>query len=165
MKALEYIGRTREYLNYLERHILNVASAWKELQNKCKDMNFIYDDFYFFTIDEQIKEHDISKFSKEEFTTYRKRFYPVEGEKCDSLGHAWEHHKHNNSHHWENWTKEKQYAPNGWMIPCVHMIVDWMAMSYEFKDTAQSYYEKNKDRIILPNYTIPFIYEIFKRIE
>ena len=45
------------------------------------------------------------------------------------------------------------------------MIIDWMAMSYKFEDTAQEYYEKNKDRINLPDYVEKFIYEIFSRID
>ncbi len=45
MQALDLIGKTREYLDYLEEHILNVDRAWKEIQKSCKHMKFIYDDY------------------------------------------------------------------------------------------------------------------------
>ena len=44
------------------------------------------------------------------------------------------------------------------------MVLDWMAMGYKFGDTAQEYYEKNKDKIALPNIAIPFMYETFERL-
>ena len=43
----EIIQKTREYLDYLEEHYNNVQKAWKIIQDKCKDMPFIYDDFQF----------------------------------------------------------------------------------------------------------------------
>ena len=163
MKALELINKTREYLDYLEEHILNVGKAWNELQDKCKDMEFIYNDYLFGGIDEEVRRHDISKLSKYEFMEYRLCFFPTKSESKTKLSEAWEHHKEYNTHHWENWTTNEYSDPNEWIIHCAHMIVDWMAMGYKFNDTAQVYYEKNKDKIILPNYAVNFIYEIFSR--
>ena len=40
-------------------------------------------------------------------------------------------------------------------------IVDWMAMGYEFGDTAKEYYEKMKDEINFPDWAIKLMYEIF----
>lgn len=53
---------------------------------------------------------------------------------------------------------------DSWIIHCVHMILDWMAMGMKFGDTAQQYYESNKSRIHLPEYAEEFMYEIFSRI-
>lgn len=80
MKALEYIQKTREYLDYLERHIRNVQKAWEEIQDKCKDEYFVYDDMYWRALNDDICSHDLSKFSSHEFTQYRANFYPVESE-------------------------------------------------------------------------------------
>jgi hypothetical protein len=44
------------------------------------------------------------------------------------------------------------------------MVIDWMAMGIKFNDTAQSYYEKNKDKIDLPEKGVKFIYEIFEKV-
>ena len=165
MKTLDIIQKTREYLDYLEEHIVNVEKAWKEMQVKCKDMRFIYDDFYHHWIDMQVQLHDVSKLSEYEFVQYRDAFFPLSYEEKEPLGSAWEHHKRHNPHHWENWTSLKIVSnPNEWEVHCVHMVIDWMAMGYKFGDTAQKFYEKNKEKIDLPDYAIDFIYEIFKRI-
>ena len=164
MKALKIIKQTRNYLDYLEEHLLNVEKAWNELGFKCKDMDFIYDDFLFHNIDSVVKNHDLSKLSKSEFIQYRDFFFPTESANKGKLGNYWRHHKANNPHHWENWTKQEYYNPYEWAVHCVHMIIDWMAMGYKFGDTAQQYYESNKNKIKLPDYAVKFIYEIFSRL-
>lgn len=160
-EIIQQINKTREYLDYIETHVLNVQRAWEELKEKCRDMRFIWDDFVYWSIEAEILSHDLSKMSEFELVQYRRVFFPTKTEQgVYDLGDAWEHHKDNNPHHWENWTKRE----NEWEINCVHMVCDWIAMGYEFKDNAQQYYEKNKKRIKLPVYAVVFIYEIFNRI-
>ena len=166
MQTIEVINKTREYLDYVEEHVKNVQKAWGELQEKCKDMRFVYDDYVWGMIDGAIKEHDLSKLSKYEFVQYRECFYPCDGEAKKELGDAWEHHKEENPHHWENWIEnDDPNDPYTWEVNCVHMVADWTAMGYKFGDTAKEYYEKNKHKIDLPDYAEDFIYEIFKRLE
>jgi hypothetical protein len=165
MQLLEQINQTRKYLDYIEEHVLNVRSAWQEIQAKCKDMNIVYDDFYYKWIDEEVFRHDLSKLSEQEFVQYRKSFYPTDIESKYDMSEAWKHHKANNPHHWENWTKKDMSMPIEWAVHCTHMVIDWMAMGYKFGDTAQQYYEANKDKIELPDYAVDFIYEIFKRLD
>lgn len=166
MEALKYIQKTREYLDYVERHIKNVEKAWKEIQEKCKDMQIIYDDYYWSILDTEVMLHDISKLSAEEFVQYRKAFYPVDEEdkKDSGMDAAWEHHKEHNPHHWENWTKNYSSTTRR-EINCTHMVIDWLAMSYEFGDTPREYYENNKEKIVLPENAVKYIYEIFNRLE
>lgn len=162
--TIEAINKTREYLDYIEEHINNVQKAWDCLKLKCSDMRFIYDDFVYFSIEHDVKCHDLSKLSEDELVQYRRVFYPCKNEIKVELKDSWEHHKKENQHHWQNWTKKNNSHPYEWEINCVHMVIDWMAMGYKFEDTAQKYYEKNKDNILIPDYAISFIYEIFKRI-
>ncbi len=164
MKGLEYIQATRDYVDYLERHLINVSASWDKLQQRCSDMRVVYDDFYHAIIDKMIHEHDLTKFSEHEFAQYREKFFPIATVSDDSFAEAWKHHKTHNPHHWETWTKGLYYQPNEWECHCVCMIVDWMAMGLEFGGTAQEYYEKNKERIALPAHGVKFIYEIFKRL-
>lgn len=165
MEAFNLINRTRAYLDYLEEHILNVQRAWLELQESCKCMRFIYDDYVYSLIESEVKRHDVSKLSEHEFVQYRKAFYPTENEPKYNMAAAWRHHKKYNPHHWENWTKTANIDnPYTWEVNCVHMVIDWMAMSYTFGDTAQQYYESNQDEIKLPEYAVKFIYEIFNKI-
>lgn len=159
------IAKFREYLNYLERHYDNVQMAWKLINDRCqrKGFRFMSDDFVWGSIDEAIKMHDESKLSMQEFTQYRNYFFTAEGEEKDKLSFdlAWDHHLDQNEHHWQNWTQRQE---NGMMyadIFLVQMVCDWVAMGFEFGDTAKDYYEKNKERINLPDWAIRLIYEIF----
>jgi len=38
-------------------------------------------------------------------------------------------------------------------------------MGYKFGDTAQEYYEQNRDKIKINKRWIPFMYEIFERLK
>lgn len=171
MKALEIIHKTREYLDYVERHINNVYKAWEEVMSAAKSFSINYDDFRYFKLLEEVTNHDISKLSKEEFVQYRRCFYPTDSEKkavqIPVLGEAWEHHKKENSHHWENWASEDKVvsSPYDLEIHCTHMVIDWLAMSYEVGDTPRSYYENNKDKIKLPEWAVKYIMELFEAIE
>lgn len=166
-KFKETLKKTREYLDYLEEHYDNVQKAWKELQEKLKGkgFSFIYDDWKFFILDEMIKEHDISKLSAEEFIQYRKNFFPIESEsmlkKPEAFDEAWKHHWETNSHHFENWTTKEYNNPFESALHCVHMVVDWIAMGYKFKNNARNYYKKEKQKINLPLWADKLVNEIF----
>lgn len=158
------IKKFREYLDYVERHYDNVQKAWAEINNNCdgKSFRFMYDDFVWHTIDAAIKNHDLSKLSANEFTQYRNYFFPIEGEEKDNLSFdsAWKHHLENNQHHWQNWTKKHKDHPYQDVF-IVENVCDWMAMGYEFGDTARDYYESNKHKIIIPEFAEKLMYDIF----
>lgn len=160
------IQKFREYLDYIERHYDNVQKAWKLINDKCANKGFRWhwDDFLWHTIDQEVKSHDLSKLSAEEFTQYRQFFYPTANEDRNKRGFelAWEHHKEKNVHHWEHWTKIEN-APFS-EVYVVMMLVDWVAMGFEFGDTAKEYYEKNKDKIDLPEWAVELMYDIFEHI-
>lgn len=166
--VINRVNKCREYLNYIEDHYYRVQESWFMLQEKCEDIKFIYDDNIFNWIDTDVKNHDLSKLSHEEFMPYRQNFFAT-AEECPIhpavFTIAWEHHKTNNPHHWENWVSKYKDRSEIAEVNCVHMIIDWMAMGLKFNDTAQEYYEKNKDRISLPDWAVKFIYEIFERLE
>ena len=161
---LEQIQKFREYLDYIEHHYNNVQKAWALINEKCKDNNFRFmeNKSLWLMIDDDVKKHDLSKLSAAEFTQYRQYFFSIEGEvkDKDTFKRAWEHHKTNNIHHWENWTKKEYDALQGEAY-LVMMLVDWIAMGFEFGNTARSHYEKNQDKIPLPKWSIPLMYDIF----
>ena len=167
MNGLCNIKKIREYCDYLEQHLMNVKGSWHRLQEPCSHMRFVYDDYVFWSIDRMIKEHDLSKFSSEEFIRYCEEFYPIDGSSGGdhaAFKKAWEHHKENNQHHWENWTAKEFYDPYEAEMHCVCMVVDWMAMGLTFGDTAKEYYEKNEMRIGLPGWAAMLVGEIFKAL-
>lgn len=154
----EYIKQTRAYCDYLEEHFNNIAKAFDEVYTKCKHLPFFTDDYNYHTLYNQVEYHDLSKFSAEEFTQYRDKFFPVFQYDQIQLDFdkAWEHHYTNNFHHWESATTE---------IDVVHMVIDWTAMGYKFGDTAQSYYEANQHKIKLKPDLVPFMYTIFNTLK
>ena len=162
--TLEIIEKTQEYLDCVKEHVSNVRKAWADVKDKCKDMRFMWDDFYFFSIEDSIDYHDVSKLSEHEFIQYRKAFYPAPGEPKFDMSGALEHHKENNPHHWENWTTITPRFDADWEVHCVHMVVDWIAMGYKFGDTARDYYDANKHKINIPDYAVDFISQIFDRV-
>lgn len=141
------------YYNYVNTHIENVQKAWNEEVSTIDD-NFIQK--HIDELTEQIKHHDESKWSEDEFDAYRANYNPInDQEKIDNEANfqaAWYHHFQNNPHHWQHWIDE-----NGELKPLenkdivkmnyVEMICDWQAMGYVFGDTAYQYYEQNKDTI------------------
>lgn len=160
----EKIKKFREYLDYIDENYNHVQKAWKLINDKCPNdkFRFISDDFVWGTIDSEVKSHDLSKLSAEEFTQYRQFFFPCENEKKDKdlFKIAWGHHKKHNDHHWQTWTEKYKDHPYAEAFLIMN-IVDWVAMGFKFGDTAKDYYEKNKNEIKLPEWAIKLMYEIF----
>ena len=157
MNGQNYIDKTREYLNYLEEHLENVRKAFIELSESCDGMAWVGDDCTWHTLRAEVINHDLSKFTKEEFVQYRDSFFPVTDvdKKHSGFDASWENHKEQNHHHHES---VDHYAD------LVHMVIDWTAMGYKFGDTAQEYYESNKDKMSLSDEHENFIYQIFGRV-
>lgn len=160
---IEKLKKTREYLDYLERHYNNVQKAWKIVQLALHNEPVVYDDFRYFSTLDELKEHDLSKFSATEFTAYRVKFFPTELEKtCDvetnernveNFSLAWAHHKASNDHHHETWIKREHCHPYYKEWACAQMICDWVAMSLEFGEKSpREYYAKNMEKIMLPTF-------------
>jgi len=156
MEGIKHIQKIREYCDYIEQHLTFVKKSWDIIKNSCKDMNIIYDDHLFYYIDAMVEMHDVSKISVEEFIPYQQYFFPTYNKDNTNFDSAWEHHLDNNPHHWEKWAKMDELFPNEQSCHCVCMVVDWMAMGMKFGDTAESYYKKNKDKIIIPEWAVLF---------
>jgi len=160
MAGQDYIDKTREYLDYLEEHLENVRRAFQMISEACKGMWWVSDDYQWHMFRSEVEWHDISKFSQAEFIPYVSQFFPTDHEPMEwpenGFDKAWEHHKKNNHHHHET---VKTY------MDVVHMVIDWTAMGYKFNDTAEKYYEKNKEKIKLSKEHKKFLNEIFERLK
>lgn len=161
---LEKIEKFRAWLNEIEQHYNDVQKAWGLIKDKCKDMPFMADDFIYFTIDQNVKIHDLSKLSVNEFTQYRQYFHPCKDEKKDKqlFKSAWNHHKEHNRHHWETWTSSPILHD---IVYVIENVIDWVAMGFvEGKINAKEFYEKNKHKIDIPDWAVGIMYKIFDRI-
>jgi len=105
---------TVSYAKYIKEHQDNVKKAWFEVKNKCNNIIIILGGEDRNMIDGLIEKHDNSKYSAEEFASYRQYFYPVEteiepgiieieGKNADVFNAGWKHHYQNNPHHNEYW--------------------------------------------------------------
>ena len=97
--------------------------------------------------------HDLSKFSKQEFTRSARRYFGENTQEVrDEYIEAWMHHKGCNPHHWEYWT---DYDIRGdittYKIPynyVIEMVCDWIGAgkAYEKEEWNQAepleYYNK-----------------------
>ena len=162
---IETINKFREYLDYIERHYDNVQKSWVLIKEKCDDKGFEFMENSSITnmIDIDVAGHDMSKLSAFEFTQYRQRFFPTEHEEKNEgmFELAWDHHKTWNSHHWQTWTTNKNLNIIEQIVCLVTNVVDWVAMGYEFNSTAKEYYEKNRSKIVLPDWAVKLMYQIF----
>lgn len=182
MKGLEKIAVLRAYCDYVEEHLKNVAKAWIILQGACKSEKQVWNDFDFWITHGLIEEHDLSKMDAEEFIQYADWFMSPFGSKYDywsdgGMGEvthnklkqafdlAWENHKSKNPHHWQNWTQSNEHYPGEHGCHLMCMVTDWMAMGIKFGDTAESYYNREKDKIKLPEWAIEYLQRIFAALK
>lgn len=128
-----------KYDEYLINHISSVQKAYDILIEN----NIIKYDKY---LEEQIKNHDKSKYSEEEYDAYYERFYGKnKNNKDDDLDfkYAWLHHQHNNPHHWQYWCLlednggreyESLEMPYNYVV---EMICDWLSFSITKEDLTE----------------------------
>lgn len=159
MRGHDYIDSTRKYLDYLEDHLNNVAKAFNELSEACSGKEqWVGDDCTWWEFKSEVEDHDISKFGRHELTQYRDNFFPVceEDKKNSGFDAAWENHKDKNHHHHET---------AGNYMDIVHMVIDWVAMSYKFGDNPRDFYNKTKPTMKIDEKFHDYIDKLFVYLE
>ena len=160
IKILESINdRQKEYEEYLETHISNVKKEYEIFkEHLLTESDLTVEELEM--LDEQISNHDASKYEDDEFYPYLNHFYPTAGvedneEKYDM---AWNHHQKSNPHHWQYWILQKDSGeqkilnmPENYVI---EMLCDWSSFKYKNpKSTAYKWYNDNKDKMMLSDNT------------
>lgn len=148
--------KEKEYERYIKEHVRNVNKAYEI--NKDMLRTFCDDNSVLKIVEDQITQHDLSKYTEEEFDAYRNKFYNLKNEPIDDIAfdHAWLHHIHNNPHHWQYWVLIEDEGNIKYLeMPLNYLFelcLDWAAMSMKFGGTPIEYYEDNADHIYLhPN--------------
>lgn len=158
--------KENEYVRYIEEHRINIYKAFEEML-LCPDMDWMnWNEELCCKLFNRVINHDISKYSVEEFNPYREYYHPINAEEkanaAERFEQAWKHHWENNDHHWQcrrrdmdgpRMTEEQQLA-------CLENILDWMAMGYKFNNRPYEYYESIKNKINLPQVQIKFMEKI-----
>lgn len=114
----------------------------------------------------QALNHDVSKWSIEEFPHYARRFHKgssrVDAAQVSAnFARAWLHHIHHNEHHWQHWVFPDGYSPRGsgtedgvveMPEPYVReMVADWMGASKAYTGSwdMETWLAKNLPKIDL----------------
>lgn len=132
------------YQVYILEHKDNVITAYRKLI-KCPfiDLN----SYQFHALERNVSNHDMSKFSVEEFEPYRMKFFPINDEEKESadilFDAAWKHHYRNNYHHWNYWREINESMGK---INIIEMACDHIAMSMKFGGTALDWYKEQKEK-------------------
>lgn len=160
---------SEDYNRYLTEHIGNVQKAYQlMLDNNVFD--FIPD------AQENVRNHDKSKYSEEEYNAYGEYFYgdkkDVPHEEDDAFKKAWLHHLHNNPHHWQYWLLKEDDSTEleALEMPIIYvqeMICDWFSFSISKNDASaiQSWYAENKHNQILHPNTRALVEEYLEKIK
>jgi hypothetical protein len=146
--GLEKISTIIDNLIYLEKHLLNIQRAFDIVVDVLSDEPTIYHDHTFFSLMEDVKFHDMSKFSKDEFIQYTDWFFGENGIKSNNPDEknkssflcALDNHYKKNPHHWQNWSLNEADKE----INIIHMLIDWIAVQMEFGGNVRNFYLKNK---------------------
>lgn len=127
------LEKAKEYMQYIFEHRTNVQKAFNmirpfilelpigELSEDDGETKFLK------MMEDIIKNHDLSKYSDEEFEPYRKKFYPIVPEETDEdeFRTAVEHHYQENAHHPEHFGASMDMP----VEHIIEMICDLMAVS------------------------------------
>lgn len=129
-----------EYDKYLEMHRDCVGFAFSWIYTKIGLGRFPFVDYD--KLCYNIKHHDDSKYSVDEYVAYDDYFYSERTEDVKKqFDYAWLHHIHANPHHWQHWIlKEDDSLGSKDSMPVkvleipeiyiIEMICDWWSFSW-----------------------------------
>ena len=119
----------KKYREYLESHISNVENAYKLLLPRINEMGLSDQELQL--LENNIKNHDKSKFTVEEFIPYSNYFYGDKTEKTiKEFRNAVIIHEKRNPHHLEYWLERGKDMPTIYLI---EMVCDWWSFSLQKK--------------------------------
>ena len=156
-------NRRNEYEEYLEQHISGVKQAYEEFKDKLlTETDLTVEELS--DLDNQIAEHDASKYEDEEFYPYLYHFYPSDAapDNKESYDAAWNHHQKHNPHHWQYWILYKDSGsivvldmPEKYVI---EMLSDWHSFSKKDpSSTAYSWWTNNREKMVMSDNTIALV--------
>lgn len=164
-----------DYDIYLEGHMKSVHKAAKWMWDHYLIPHM--PDFSQFE-DLRIFDHDISKYSPEEYSAYDDYFYHKEGKDEDDIAvidsafdYAWLHHIHANPHHWQHWVLiGDDDGPKALEMPkryVYEMIADWWSFSWKSGNLKEifDWYDNHKEKMVLHENTRNLVEELLNKIK
>lgn len=165
MKAFN--EQEEKYYEYIIEHVANVRKAFALLKEIVYLTDREKED-----LETQMKNHDLSKYTEEEFSAYCDYFYGERTEEVKkAFDYAWLLHQHHNPHHWQHWLLKQDDGTNKALeMPkkyIIEMVCDWWAFSIKKQDYCEilNWYEKNKYTMILGPKTKEAVEDILEAIK
>lgn len=168
-----------EYNEYIELHRANVMKAFEE--HMLPYLENVYDASHIVSLRNQLKEHDLSKYDKEEYDAYAHKFYPSGSMTEESIrsefAYAWLHHLHNNKHHSQYWyirndTDHEDDRPLDMPLDyIIEMLCDWGSFYYMNEEkkpgintnsTAHMWWDEHNKDFSLSLKTVSIIEDLLK---
>lgn len=139
-----------EYNSYIVAHVDNVKKAFMWL----KEHGIIEADIL-----DQLSQHDLSKYTAEEYKAYDDYFYGNKTKAVqEAFDYAWLHHIHQNPHHWQHWVLiNDDEGTVGLEMPENHvyeMVCDHWAFSHKSGNLYEifDWYKAHEKKMVLhPN--------------
>ena len=151
MAGYVYIKKTREYLDYVERHLNCIQVVYNIVGPLFAELEEIDS----LSLKKAVFQHDISKFSIEEFVQYRQTFYPViaDEQEASLFSAALAHHYAANHHHAESIETFTDLA---------HLVIDWMAMAMADRDnmSVANFFKLKQDSLNLSEKHVDFLVKL-----
>lgn len=151
-------------------HIQKTVTHINLVKAACIELNTIYDNII---SDEEIKNHDASKFSELELDGYVKQFY-TNDKNSKEWQYALMHHYKNNPHHWQYWLDGFEFLDTE--LECkptdmpeeqiLIMVSDWLSVGYQYTKTKNIsvWLNNNLDNIVVTKNTLKFIIDVLHDI-
>lgn len=184
---LEGVEENEEYESYLHQHIGNVQKGYTWIKENLAEIisvdNYFEETSYYGELDEIIAKHDSSKRMKLpdanqyydlkcEYDAYADYFYGEQTEEVkQAFDKAWLAHIHANPHHWQHWMLQNDEDGLKLLdmpyVFIIEMICDWWAFSWKQENLYEifSWYEKNKDGILLSDKTRKTVNSILDKLK
>lgn len=165
---------SKEYNDYIKEHKQNVKKAFQWMKVNLPE---IFSTDYLKSKCECLcgYDHDLSKYSDEEYDAYDKYFYSENRshEVINNFNLAWLHHIHNNPHHWQYWILYNDDPELGEILLdmpeeyIIEMICDWWSFSWKQDNLLEifTWYEERKEHIKLSEGTRTKVENILSLME
>lgn len=154
----QILEKQEQYKAYISEHRANIQIAWENLKAKINKGMYWLSDREIEDIDYLVEQHDLCKFSEEEFEGYRQWFYPAGDDPTNKIlfDAAYLHHQNTSPHHYLHWVlrHDSGFTPVDMPLKYViEMLIDFEAMGMKFNDGAYEYWESHKDTMLMSENT------------
>lgn len=164
MEQSEVNNKREIYRRYIEEHQSLVKKAYLKFEKINEKINLLNEEERK-CLNNDINHHDDSKFDVEEFEGYRIHYFPCSYENPNEFQELYlrakKHHYENNDHHPQNPSRRNGLNK----IACIHNILDWIGMSYKFKDDVWAFYNNSNIKQYLNPKEKNYIEEILEQFK